>query len=96
MANIWSFGLIEKLKDESNIILKTNELAVIQDSFPKSRYHFLIIPFDESLDSILDLSSCNINLIDEFELLAINLIELIGNRKENFKIGFHAVPSMKR
>lgn len=32
----------------------------------------------------------------ELELLAQNVIEIIGEPTENFKIGYHASPSMQR
>lgn len=32
----------------------------------------------------------------ELELLAQNVIEITGNHLENFKIGYHALPSMQQ
>jgi aprataxin len=96
MGDFWRNGLIQKLKDSSAILLKSDSLVAIRDSYPKARQHFLVLPLDESLDTIYDLSIETIDLLDEFELFALNLIELTGNKKENFEIGFHMQPSMSR
>jgi aprataxin len=42
------------------------------------------------------LSKANITLIDELELLGKNAIEVSGQPSSNFKMGFHASPSMQR
>jgi aprataxin len=94
MADFWRNGLINKLKDSSAILIKSDSVVAIRDSFPKARVHFLVLPVDESLDTVYDLT--DVDLLDEFELLALNLIEVTGNKPENFMIGFHAEPSMSR
>jgi aprataxin len=96
MNDFWRTGLITKLKESSNILLRTESLAVLKDSFPKARHHFLILPFDESLDTICDLTTDMADLLDEFELLATNLVELKGGKPEHYKVGFHMEPSMSR
>lgn len=93
----WAYGLIEALKDSSKIIFRSDTLACIKDSYPKARHHFLIIPEERSeLDNIYDLCKDDIELIEEMELMGINAIELVGNKIENFRMGFHIQPSMKR
>lgn len=36
------------------------------------------------------------DLLEELELLATNVIEVIGEKRDNFKVGYHAVPSLNR
>ncbi|KAG5670706.1 hypothetical protein PVAND_000952 [Polypedilum vanderplanki] len=96
MYDQWKNKLIDQLKDKNNILLKTETLAVVKDAYAKARHHFLILPFDESLDTIYDLDQYSIETLNEMELLAKNITELMGNKEENYKIGFHSDPSMKR
>ncbi|KAL7023560.1 hypothetical protein ACKWTF_012677 [Chironomus riparius] len=96
MYSDWSYGLIKVVNEKRNILLQSETLAVIRDSFPKATFHFLVIPFDDDLDTIYDLNDGHLDLIDEFELLGINVVEATGNKVENFAFGFHAKPSMRR
>lgn len=93
----WSYGLINLLTDKQNILLQNDgDLAVVRDNYPKAKFHFLVLPFAEELDTIYDLCSDHVELINEFELLGYNIVELIGCKRENFVYGFHAKPSMRR
>lgn len=92
----WSYGLIKAIEDKSKIIFRSEELVCIRDLYPKSRNHFLIIPECGNFDNIYDLRKEDIQLVEEMELLGINSIELNGNKVENFRMGFHIKPSMKR
>lgn len=94
--NAWSFGLIKAIEDTSKIIFRSDELFCIRDLYPKSIHHYLIIPERSDLDNIYDLRKEDINLVEEMELLGVNAIELVGNKLDNFRIGFHIHPSMKR
>lgn len=102
----WKYGLIKLLKNQNNILMQSetmnyekdykNICAVIKDVYPKATFHFLVLPLDEDLDSIYDLRKDHLDLLDEFEMLSVNIVEAIGNKTENFSIGFHTRPSMKR
>ena len=91
----WKFGLLETMKDPQFIVIKTEQIVVIKDKFPKAKHHFLVIPI-ENLENPFHLTKDNIELVKEMNLLASNVIELVGEKVENFKIGFHAEPSMIR
>lgn len=95
MTNAWSHGLIQAIHDPRNILIKNSQLVVIRDKFPKAKHHFLVIPF-ENIDTIYELKKCDIPLVNEMALLAQNAIETTGLPTSYFRIGFHAVPSMKR
>lgn len=95
--NSWAYGLIEAIKDSSKVIFRSETLVCIRDLFPKARHHFLIIPEERTdLDNIYDLRKDDIEIVQEMELMGINSIELFGNKIENFSMGFHIQPSMKR
>lgn len=44
----------------------------------------------------MQLKRCHLSLLDEMELMAKNTVEVIGGKFIDFKIGYHAQPSMKR
>lgn len=91
----WSLKLLETMKDPEYILIKTDSLVAIKDKFPKAKHHFLILPFDK-INTIFDLTKDHIKLVKEMEGLGFKAIDLTGIRKENFRIGFHAEPSMLR
>jgi aprataxin len=95
MAMGWRNGLLETMKDAQFIVIKTEQLVAIKDKFPKARHHFLVMPLD-NIDDAFSLTKKDIPLVKEMNLLALNVIELVGQKLENFKIGFHAEPSMIR
>lgn len=94
--NSWAYGLIKAIEDTSKVIFRNEDLVVIRDLYPKARNHFLVIPEEPNFDNIFDLREENIKLVEEMHLLGINSIELIGNKVENFRMGFHIAPAMKR
>lgn len=94
--NSWSYGLIHAIEDASKVIFRSEELICIKDLYPKAINHFLILPERNDLDNIYDLRKDDVQLVEEMELMGINSIELVGNKNENFRMGFHLQPSMKR
>ena len=47
----WSLGLLTTLKDAKNHIISSETAVVINDKFPKAKYHFLVLP-KEDISSI--------------------------------------------
>lgn len=92
----WSQRLIEAMNDESLVYMKTDELVVIRDKFPKAKHHFLILPTNKNIDNIYDLRKEDVQLINEMELLAANVVQALGKTMDIFKLGFHSEPSMAR
>lgn len=91
----WNQKLLQTMRDPEAIVIKTDKLVAIKDKFPKARHHFLVLPH-ENIDSIYDLTKLDVELVKEMDLLSQNVIQLIGQKPENFLIGFHAEPSMAR
>ncbi|KAL5280865.1 APTX family protein [Megaselia abdita] len=92
---MWKNGLIQSLKDPSLQVISSDIAVVIKDKYPKAKYHFLVLP-KEDISSIFKLTRDHLPVLDELRLLATNVIEVSGEKEKNFKIGFHAIPSMTR
>lgn len=111
----WSLALIETMKDPLYRVISSEIAVAIKDKFPKAKYHFLILPY-EDIPTLFHVSKLKINLIsydsrtlpqltsserhlqlmDELELLAKNVIEVTGQDENAFKIGYHSDPSMQK
>lgn len=91
----WNLALLQAMKDPTLIVIKADRLVAIKDKFPKAKNHFLIIP-NENIDTVFNLTKNDIDLVNEIMLLGLNVIQSTGQKEENFKMGFHAEPSMKR
>lgn len=51
----WMNGLYDLLKDSSTWIISSDEVVVVEDKFPKAKYHFLVLP-REKIPEIFDVS----------------------------------------
>ncbi|XP_055679971.1 aprataxin-like protein [Lutzomyia longipalpis] len=92
----WSLNLIKDITQHpEKIILKSNLAVVIRDKYPKAKHHFLVLPL-EDIEDIFQLRKNHLPLLVEMELLAKNVVEVIGGKLSDFKMGYHAQPSMKR
>ncbi|XP_055304751.1 aprataxin-like protein [Sitodiplosis mosellana] len=91
----WSLGLLNTMKDPNNWIISNKEAIVMVDKFPKAEFHFLVLP-KENIPNIFQLSKDHLNLLNEMYLLAQNVIEIKGKQLDEFKIGYHAEPSMQQ
>lgn len=88
-------GLLESINNPEFIVMRTGKVVAIKDKYPKSRYHFLVMPCDP-IDTVFDLEVRDVGLIQEMELIGRKIIEARGLRPEIFRMGFHAAPSQKR
>ncbi|GAB0093136.1 Aprataxin-like protein [Sergentomyia squamirostris] len=91
----WSLQLLKAMQDPKQIVLKSDLAVAIRDKYPKAKNHFLILS-QENIDDIYQLKRHHLLLLEEMELMGKNTVELIGGRLCDFKMGFHAQPSMKR
>lgn len=62
----WTEGLIVSMKDPKSIVKQDDKIVVIKDKYPKSRFHFLVIPKEE-INSIFDLKREHHNLLEHME-----------------------------
>lgn len=40
----WSLSLLNTMKNPNNWIISSKEAIVMEDKFPKAKYHFLVLP----------------------------------------------------
>lgn len=93
--NFWANGLLQTMKEPKSIVIKTSKLVAIKDKFSKAKHHYLICPY-EDIDDISELRKEHVELVEEMYGLALQVIESQNQLLKNFKIGFHAIPSMSR
>lgn len=91
----WTAGLLYTIKDPNNHIISTKDAVVIHDKYPKAQHHYLVLP-KLDIPDIFHLNKNHLPLLEELFQLAQNVIELKRCQLDDFKIGFHAQPSMQR
>ena len=93
----WSQGLKQALKDPKNIVYESKNCSVINDKYPKAKKHFLVIAKCD-LSSMTVLNQNHVSLLEEMVKIGEELQTKAkrNNPNMNFKMGFHAVPSMTR
>lgn len=93
--NHWSYQLIKELNDETLHVDSTEQAVVLKDTFPKSRFHFLVLP-RKNIDTIYELTRKDIDLLENMFHLGQRVAISTGMNIEAFRFGFHMMPHMKR
>jgi len=94
-SNWWTNGLLSAMKDQSLVVLKDDLITIIEDKYPKSRHHLLVIPNKNSgMDSVDDLTASDVQLIDHMTLKGKQISQQFDGSVE-FRFGFHRIPSLK-
>lgn len=93
----WSEALTFAMTDPNQVFEEDEETVTIRDGYPKSRYHYLIVP-RENIVSIVDLRSTHLRLLRHMHAIALDLISRVQAREPDreFRLGYHAVPSLRR
>lgn len=91
----WSMGLLAAVDDPKQFVKSDDLVHIIRDKYPKATYHYLILP-KENITSIKSLTSKHLSLLKHMEQVALNLINTEEHKGNNFKLGYHAEPSMTR
>jgi len=89
----WSQGLLASMSDPSLKVTETGRVVVIRDKFPKSEHHFLVLP-KQKLTSLKSAGRDHVQLLEEMEAEGRKLAERFPQHQ--FKLGYHAVPSMSQ
>ncbi|XP_034664145.1 aprataxin-like protein [Drosophila subobscura] len=92
---MWRFNLIKEISDKGKWIISSDVAIVIADKYPKAQQHFLVLP-KADISSIFELTREHLPLLEELHLLASNIVEVRGLQWKDFKVGFHAEPSLER
>lgn len=95
--NHWSLGLLETLNDPKNLVQEDSYTHVIKDKFPKATYHYLVIS-KQDISSISKVTKDDVDLLRHMEKVAKKIVQDVNNSDSTyqFKIGYHAQPSMAR
>jgi aprataxin len=84
--------------DDEELFYADDKVVVIYDMFPKAMYHLLVLPKDVSLIDASVLTSEHVPILEHMKFVGEQLIKhLKATQKEKteFKMGFHAIPSLK-
>ena len=90
-AGHWSRGLLASMEDPEYIVHSTDSLVIIRDKYPKAKHHFLILP-RKNINKLKNILREDLSLVKEMDSEARKLIKRFP--ESQFKIGYHAVPSM--
>jgi len=86
-------ALLASMNDPSLKVLKKEDHVVIKDKFPKARHHYLVLPI-ERIDTLQSLEARHAPLLSRMCETGRSLT--LQHPKSQFRIGFHAVPSMSQ
>ncbi|XP_058799945.1 aprataxin [Phymastichus coffea] len=91
--NHWSFNLIREIKNPKSILEEDEFVYIIKDKYPKSTYHYLIIP-KKDIPSISKVTKDDLELLHHMEHTGNKYID--SHKDYDFQMGYHAVPNMYR
>lgn len=91
----WSMGLLNSLDDPELFVQADDLVTVIKDRYPKAERHYLVLP-KEDISSLKVVTKKHFSLLKHMDDVARKLCERGDCKGKNFKIGYHAVPSMVR
>lgn len=94
----WSDGLNFAMSDPEQILEQDDLTMTLKDAFPKARYHFLVVPRKQYINSVKELTREHLDLVKHIHTIAENLIARVQKKEPDtkFRCGYHAVPSLKR
>ncbi|KAK5639819.1 hypothetical protein RI129_010630 [Pyrocoelia pectoralis] len=94
-TNYWALGLLDTMKDPESIVMEDNLVVIIKDKYPKAEYHYLILP-KEDISNLKQVDKEHVSLLEHMHQVALDLSKDDSHKHKNFKIGYHAEPSMVR
>ncbi|MEW5300925.1 MAG: hypothetical protein WDW36_003816 [Sanguina aurantia] len=83
----------EAFRNEHPELFIDGECIMFDDKYPKARFHQLVIPRDQSLESIYDLQARHVPLLQH--MMAVAQAQS-PQQHGGCSMGFHAVPSMRQ
>ncbi|XP_068944171.1 aprataxin isoform X3 [Petaurus breviceps papuanus] len=90
----WSQGLKISMHDPKMQVYKDDQVVVINDKYPKARYHWLVLPWI-SLSTLKNLNQQHEELLKHMHAIGEKMIEECMDSKHlQFRLGYHAIPSM--
>jgi len=99
MGGYFTDALLDYVKNPqtyaNEIIFQDKSLMIIKDKYPKAQHHFLIIP-KIIIKNYSEIDQSHLPLIRNMRKAGIKLIENLNEENVSFRMGFHAVPSLKQ
>ena len=87
--------IVENVDSHQDVVVKKEkEFIIIKDKFPKSKYHFLVIPHQD-INSVTDIKHAHLPLLIKMKEAAVELSKEFDTEFET-KYGFHLLPSLNR
>ncbi|AAZ10404.1 Scavenger mRNA decapping enzyme C-term binding, putative [Trypanosoma equiperdum] len=93
----------QQKKPTSHVLYKDPQCIIVNDAYPKSRLHCLVIPLDLSLDSLSALRPNHVPLLQHLMEVAEQYVQFTredaasneaGIQALSFMTGFHSLPSL--
>lgn len=89
----WSMGLHKSMEDPKLVVKSDNLVTVIKDAYPKAEFHYLILP-KQNITSLKAIKKEQLDLLQYMDKIARELISEEHHKNKQFKMGYHAEPSM--
>uniref|UniRef100_A0A1B6CDU7 HIT domain-containing protein n=1 Tax=Clastoptera arizonana TaxID=38151 RepID=A0A1B6CDU7_9HEMI len=89
----WKDNLLKSINDPNLIKFKDDKVVIIEDLYPKSECHYLVIPYEDILN-IQSLQRQHLSTLYYMDELARNFA--YNFKGKNMWLGYHAKPSMNR
>ncbi|XP_021573026.1 aprataxin isoform X1 [Carlito syrichta] len=91
----WSQGLKISMQDPKMQVYKDEQVVVIKDKYPKARHHWLVLPW-ASISSLKVVTREHLRLLEHMHTVGEKVIaDFAGSSKLRFRLGYHAIPSMR-
>ncbi|XP_022407396.1 aprataxin isoform X6 [Delphinapterus leucas] len=91
----WSQGLKISMADPKMQVYKDDQVVVIKDKYPKARHHWLVLPW-ASISSLKAVTGEHLELLRHMHTVGEKVIaDFAGSSKLRFRLGYHAIPSMR-
>ncbi|XP_063996651.1 aprataxin [Pogoniulus pusillus] len=92
----WSQGLKSSMQDPEMQVYKDEKTVVIKDKYPKSHYHWLVLPW-KPIPNLKSLTRDHLELLEHMHAVGQKMIEQCPARHNlEFRLGYHAIPSMSQ
>ncbi|XP_042638222.1 aprataxin [Orycteropus afer afer] len=91
----WSQGLKVSMQDPKMQVYKDEQVVVIKDKYPKARHHWLVLPW-ASISSLKAVTREHLELLKHMHAVGEEVIaDCAGSSRIRFRLGYHAIPSMR-
>ena len=95
----WSYELVKVCNNPSaygEVSSVDKDIVVMPDKYPKSQHHYLVMP-REIIEDFSDLTPDHLPILRALQSKGKEMVKILDpNNQHQFRMGFHAVPSMKQ